>query len=149
LEKGYVPSVDYAFKTVLNEKNGLYVPPARMNIIDAIRFLVGIDALPVLAHPLVDLSEEELRMLLPEAIKAGLVGIETMHSKYSESDLYKAEQIAKEFNLLQSGGSDFHGEPKPDVFLGVGKGNLNIPFEFYSELLTAKVKKKLNKLLTK
>ncbi len=146
MEKGYVPSVDYAFKTVLDEKKGLYVPPARMNIIDAIRFLDEINALPVLAHPLVDLSEEELRKLLPKAIKAGLVGIETMHSKYSENDLHKAEQIAKEFNLLQSGGSDFHGKPKPDVFIGVGKGNLTVPVEFYSKLLTAKVEKKLKVL---
>lgn len=141
MEKGYISSVEKAFETILNVKNGLYVPPKRINILDAIRFLCGINAVPVLAHPLIDLDENELRELLPKAINAGLVGIETIHSKYSEDDLKTAEQISKDFNLLQSGGSDFHGKPKPNVFLGVGKGNLSIPVEFYHKLLDVKIGK--------
>lgn len=141
MEKGYISSIEKAFETILSVKNGLYVPPKRMNIFDAIRFLCGINAVPVLAHPLIDLDENELRELLPKAINAGLVGIETMHSKYSEDDLKTAEQISKDFNLLQSGGSDFHGKPKPNVFLGVGKGNLSIPVEFYYKLLAVKMEK--------
>ena len=45
-----------------------------------------------------------------------------------------ADRLIKEFNILPSGGSDFHGEVKPDIKLGVGKGNLQIPMTFAREL---------------
>ena len=45
-----------------------------------------------------------------------------------------AKKIAKEFNLKDSGGSDFHGERKPGISLATGKGNLIIPYEFCKNL---------------
>ena len=47
----------------------------------------------------------------------------------------RAEKIAAEFNLLPSGGSDFHGSVKPDISLGTGRGGLRISSEIYSDLL--------------
>ena len=128
---GYVPSIKAAFRELLGESKGFYTPPQRVKIEDAIRFLRKIHAAPVLAHPLLDLSEDALRQLLPSAIEAGLLGMEVQHSSYDDAKIALATQIAAEFHLLPSGGSDFHGDTKPDVRLGVGKGNLSIPMEYY------------------
>jgi hypothetical protein len=77
----------------------------------------------------------ELRELLPHAIEAGVVGLETMHSSYAPETICLAEKITSEFKLLSSGGSDFHGSVKPDISLGMGKGWLCIPSEIYTNLL--------------
>ena len=137
LAHGYVASVREAFDTILSDKGGFYVPPSRLNLLDVIREFRHIGVLPVLAHPLQELSEQELRVLLPEAIEAGLVGMETMHSSYTPEMIRLAETIAAEYKLLPSGGSDYHGTAKPDVLLGAGKGQLCIPASVYFDLLAA------------
>ena len=134
-EKGYVSSVSDAFDRLLDEKHGLYTPPPRLELVDAIGFLRDIKALPVLAHPLKDVNADELTKMLPELIDAGLAGMETMHSSYSDEKIAVSKRIAEKFGLLESGGSDFHGSIKPGVKLGVGKGNLNIPDSIYYDLL--------------
>ena len=106
-------------------------------MIDVIKELRRIGVLPVLAHPLQELTERELRELLPDAIEAGLAGMETMHASYTPEMISLAEKIAAEFNLLPSGGSDFHGSVKPDISLGTGKGWLQIPTTIHSDLLAA------------
>ena len=134
LEQGYVTSVREAFDTILSDDGGFYVPPSRLQLTDVIKELRRIGALPVLAHPLQELTEAELRELLPEAMACGLVGMETMHSSYQAETIYLAENIAADFGLLTSGGSDFHGTVKPDISLGVGKGQLCIPVNKYEAL---------------
>jgi len=139
MEKGYVKSVREAFQTLLKEGAGFYVPPARLGFLDGIRLLREMKTIPILAHPLQELGEQELRQLLAEATEAGLIGMETQHSSYDEEKLALAAQVAGEFSLLESGGSDFHGIPKPDVFLGTGKGNLSISGQVYENLLKKKL----------
>ncbi|MBR6522561.1 MAG: PHP domain-containing protein [Oscillospiraceae bacterium] len=141
LEQGYVQSIKEAFDTILSEDAGFYLPPSRLQLTDVIKDLRRIGVLPILAHPLQDMTEQELRELLPEAIESGLFGIETMHSSYTDEMICIAEEIASEYGLSVSGGSDFHGSVKPDIFLGTGKGNLNIPERVYTNLLRAKEKK--------
>ena len=79
LEQGYVASIREAFDTILSDHGGFYVPASRPELTDVIKELWRIGVLPVLAHPLQELTEAELRVLLPNAIESGLVGIETMH----------------------------------------------------------------------
>lgn len=137
LEQGYVASIKEAFDTVLSDDGGFYSPPSRLQLTDVIRDLRRMGALPVLAHPLQELTERELRELLPEAVEAGLAGMETMHASYTPEVICLAEKIAAEFHLLASGGSDFHGSVKPDISLGTGKGWLCIPSNIYLNLLTS------------
>ena len=135
LERGYVSSVTEAFETLLSKNYGFYVEPERLELIDAIRFLRSVKALPILAHPLKEISAEQLCEMLPRLIEAGLVGIETMHSSYSDEDIALSKEIAHRYSLLQSGGSDYHGTAKPDVSIAIGKGNLSIPSSVYYDLL--------------
>ena len=136
LDQGYVTSIREAFNTILSDNGGFYVPPSRLQLIDVIKELRHIGVLPILAHPLQELAEPELRDLLPNAIEAGLAGMETMHSSYTPETIALAEKIAAEFNLLSSGGSDFHGSVKPGISLGTGRGWLCIPSKIYSNLAT-------------
>lgn len=137
LKKGYVESISHAFQTILNEKSGFYVPPTRLQLTDAIKFLREIKAIPIIAHPLKDVDEKTLRELLPIMIEAGLMGMETYHSSYDSETIERAVRIAEEFQLLQSGGSDFHGDNKVNIHLGWGKGNLKIPMRFYEDISKA------------
>lgn len=134
LEKGYVASIKEAFQNLLSSDGPYFVPPERICCFDAIAFLKSIHAVPVLAHPFLNLSEAELREFLPEAKKNGLIAMETMYSSYSPETAALAADIAQEFDLLPSGGSDFHGENKPDILIGIGKGNLQIPNMFAKQL---------------
>ncbi len=136
LDKGYVNSVSEAFETLLSDEAGFYVQPVRLQLVDAITFLREIEALPILAHPLKDVSAETLIEILPTLLDAGLCGIETMHSSYSNEQIDLSKKIAKTFSLTESGGSDYHGNVKPDVSLGIGKGNLDIPKDIYSSLIS-------------
>ncbi len=137
VEKGYFRNKDEVFDTVLDESNGYYVPSEKLTTYDAVKYLKSINAFPVLAHPLEDLNEAELRAYLPELMALGLVGMETRHSDYDEQKTVLADTIAREFGLLRSGGSDFHGTNKDDILLGTGKGELRVPYEFYCEMYSA------------
>ena len=135
LEKGYVFSINDAFQGVLSQKAGFYVPPQRLSFFNAITLLRYVDAVPVLAHPFLNLkTEDRLRTCLQEAVPAGLVAMETMYSSYSPETEAAARRIAREFGLLESGGSDFHGQTKPHISLGTGKGNLAVPLSFAEQL---------------
>ena len=135
LEKGYVSSINQAFQDILSVKAGFYVPPQRLTFFNAIALLRYVEAVPVLAHPFLNLKTEDvLRACLQEAVPKGLVGMETMYSSYSPETEAAARRIAREFGLLESGGSDFHGQTKPHISLGVGKGNLAVPAAFADTL---------------
>lgn len=130
IEKGYINSVNEGFETLLSENGGFYVPPKRLTTFEVLDFIKSINAVSVLAHPLLDLTKEELIELIPKAKLHGLSAIEVRYSKYSLQEQEFSEKTAKEFGLLLSGGSDFHGENKPDIKLGKGMGNLKIPYDY-------------------
>lgn len=134
MKKGYVSSIQEAFDTLLRKGGEFYVEPKRLDALETVAFLKGFGAAVVLAHPFLNLDEKGLRSFLDEAVPLGLDGIETRYSKYTEEQTSLSEKIAEEYGLLQSGGSDFHGSRKPGIFLGVGKGNLAVPTEFYKKL---------------
>lgn len=134
VEKGYMSTPQEAFEKLLGDDLPIYVSCERLETADAVRILRNIKAVPILAHPLQELTEEGLRKILPELKDAGLIGLETHHSSYDDSTIAKASAIAREFDLLPSGGSDFHGQAKPDIRLGAGKGNLCIPITFLENL---------------
>ena len=134
LKKGYIREIQEAFQGILSAKNGLYIPPERICAYDAIRFLRSIHAVPVLAHPLISLTEEELKNFLPEAKAQGLAAMETRYATYTPEMSNAACFLAQEFGLLESGGSDFHGTNKPDIQLGSGAGNLLVPYAFLEGL---------------
>lgn len=132
--EGYVQSVDEAFHKLLLEKHGFYHPCPHPDSLKTIFFLKSIGATAVLAHPLLSLKEEKLRRFLTAAVPAGLDAMETRYVTYDTSTTLLAEAIAGEFGLLPSGGSDFHGDNKPGIRMGTGKGSLRVPAEYLPRL---------------
>lgn len=134
LRLGYVSSVSEAFSTILHKDYGWYNPPERISALETIELIRSLGSVPVWAHPLIHMSYEECDEFLPIAKEHGLVGIETVYSLYSDADAEFAEKMCDKYGLLKSGGSDFHGKNKPDIVLGIGKGNLKIPFDYFEKL---------------
>lgn len=132
--KGYFESTPAVFDTVLKEGNGFYVPAKRITSTAAVRFIKNYGATAIIAHPLLNLTEEELREFLPEMIKGGLDAIETEYTEFTPEMKKTAVSLAEEFSLKQSGGSDYHGAAKPWIELGKGRGNLFVPFSFYENM---------------
>lgn len=128
VKMGYVSDISQAFDQLLSEKAGLYKPCKRHDVFQTIAFLKEIGAVPVLAHPFLNFTQMQLKTFLPVAIKNGLMGMETVYSKFDDGTINLAKQIANEHGILQSGGSDYHGVYKPGFSVGVGKGNLKVDF---------------------
>ncbi len=134
MTRGYVSSINEAFHTLLRDGGPYYRPPARLDVLDVIGFFRSIRAIPVLAHPLLTLTRDEVCRLLDMGRTRGLVGVETVYPLYSEEETVFMTEAAARFGLLPSGGSDFHGANKPDIALGRGHGNIAVPMEFYEQL---------------
>ena len=82
------------------------------------------------AHPFkYRMSDNDTFKYVAEAVAFGVDGVEIRHNTNQGNDVEKLYAIANQHNLLISGGSDFHGDLKPDVKLGYGKnGNVNIQY---------------------
>ena len=127
---GYISSITEGFATHLSKKTGFYKEPNRTSVYEMTDIIRSLGGAPILAHPLLNLSENEFTDFLPSAKSAGLLGFECYYSSYSQEQTDFSLSLIKEFGLLPSGGSDFHGFKKPDINLGTGKGNLKIPFDW-------------------
>ena len=137
VEKGYLREIKEGFRSVLSAKHGVYVPPERITATEAVAFLRSIGAVPVLAHPYLNLTQEGLDHFIEAAKPLGLAAMETRYSTYTPETTEAAIRLAKEFGIMESGGSDFHGENKPDIRLGIGRGDLRVPAMLMEKLLEA------------
>ena len=59
-------------------------------------------------------------------------GIECYYTNFTDEENKAVLEFAKKHNLLVSGGSDYHGDAKPGISIGIGKGNLHVPDEIIS-----------------
>jgi hypothetical protein len=140
IDKGYASNFDEAFRRYLGETAPTYVERYAPYVAAAIQRVLDAGGLPVLAHPIRlgihDLAAEEI--FIGELRDAGLRGIEVFHSDHRPADMERYGAIARKYNLLVTGGSDFHGDVKPQISLGTGyRGNLNIPIAVLNDLRAA------------
>lgn len=139
-KKGYVSSVKDAFDRYLNDHGPCFVPRYKMPCEETIALIHSAGGIAILAHPILyKLGNTELEKLVRYLTKCGLDGIEALYSTYTSGDETLIRKLARENGLLISGGSDFHGTNKPHIQLGVGKGNLKIPYDVLENLKKARV----------
>jgi 3',5'-nucleoside bisphosphate phosphatase len=100
-------------------------------LIEGVRQIREGGRMPSLSHPvrLPERDRASLEWLLRVLIDNGLQGLEAYHSEHSPEDTALYKDLAAKFNLIETGGTDFHGENKPAIHLGTGKrGNVNTPY---------------------
>ena len=92
---------------------------------ECIKLINDAGGIAVLAHPFtLKLTNEELREEIKYLVSVGLKGIEIVHSRGTEEERKFYRELAKEFNLITTGGTDYHGpEVKPNIELGTGINN--------------------------
>ncbi|MBI4290410.1 MAG: PHP domain-containing protein [Betaproteobacteria bacterium] len=119
VEKGYAPDVHSVFQRYLVSGRPGYVPHQWATLADAVTWIRAGGGVAVVAHPgRYKLSGEEMRTLLAEFKALGGIGIEVLTGNHSPQQASEYARLAREFDLLASRGSDFHGPGESRVDLG-------------------------------
>jgi predicted metal-dependent phosphoesterase TrpH len=136
VKKGYVRTLDEAFDRYLGVGKPAYVDKTRIACATAIELILAAGGIPVLAHPFVYESGEPDRIerLVARLTPLGLRGIEVFYPDHSADQTSQYARLARRHGLLVTGGTDYHGALKPDVHIGVGRGDLCVPFSLYHKL---------------
>ena len=134
-EKGYIKSINEAFERYIGDRAPYFVPREKITPDHAVSFILESGGIPILAHPtLYHYGQAQLEKLVKILKESGLMGIEAIYSTYSIGEEGQIRHLAKKFDLSISGGSDFHGENKPGLDLGVGYGHLWVPETVLTDL---------------
>jgi predicted metal-dependent phosphoesterase TrpH len=136
VQRKVVQNIDQAFATFLRKGGPAYVERYRLSPAEAIQTISGAGGVPVLAHPfsLNAKTEAELDRVVAGLKKVGLKGLEAYYPSHGPVRTALYERLAKRHGLLVTGGSDFHGTAKPGVHIGIGSGDLRIPYSLVEDL---------------
>jgi predicted metal-dependent phosphoesterase TrpH len=129
IRQGYVADMQEAFDKYLARGCPAYCERLRFSPDDAVALIREAGGVSVLAHPkFIVLHEgENLDDLVRTLKKAGLAGIECHYSLHSEEETAEYLELAERYDLIVTGGSDFHGDAKDGIEMGTGLGNLHVP----------------------
>ncbi len=128
LEKGYIASFKEAFDRYIGLGGPAYVERHKINPAEAVALIAQAGGLPVLAHPL---TVNEPEVMIAALKKAGLVGVEVYYNDYDETKRDNLARLAKKYNLIATGGSDYHGiDDSAETMMG----NAGVPLESLERL---------------
>ncbi|HCU12125.1 MAG TPA: hypothetical protein DGB72_08380 [Gemmatimonadetes bacterium] len=125
IARGAVHDFRDAFVKYLGNAGSAFVAKEHFSIEDAIAIAHEAGALAIWAHP----GDGGRRERLERLIAAGLDGLEIRHPSHSSEDIKRLQALADFFNLVPSGGSDWHGAPDGSRRLGI----MNIPAEWLQQ----------------
>jgi predicted metal-dependent phosphoesterase TrpH len=136
LRKGYVSSTQEAFDRYLAKGKAAYIDRDRLSAAGGIDLIRGAGGVAVFAHPCIYKWDgpDDLRRTVAEFAGMGVVGLEAHYSGHTPEDERRLTELADEFGLVVTGGSDFHGAAKPEFQLGSGTGNLAVSYECLQKL---------------
>ena len=120
VEYGYASSVQDSFDKYLIEAYEKLGDIAKgISFPECAELIHNANGYVVLAHPVsLELNKDELERKIEYLVENGLDGIEVFHSNHREENVEEYLRLAEKYNLLISGGSDYHGpNVKPDVNL--------------------------------
>ncbi len=103
LEAGHIASINEAFDRYIGRTGPAYVERYKLTPEDAVALILRAGGVPVLAHP------RDVPHYIAPLVKAGLLGLEVYYGLYDDALVSKHARLAKEYGLLATGGSDFHG----------------------------------------
>lgn len=116
VDKGYARNIREAFKKFIGDNKKYYIKKENEPVERILEIIKLSGGKSFLAHPAQYLRGAELKKLL----EMGFDGVEVVHPSHTKYDSNYFVGIAEEFDILQSGGSDFHGKYSQD-FENFGK----------------------------
>ena len=131
VERGYASSVQDAFDRYLSVGRPAFVPRRTLTAERAIELITLAGGIPVLAHPV---SVHDLDVRLGELVRAGLRGLEAYYGEYDDPTRERLARLAASWNLLITGGSDYHGEGGKE---GRDLGSVKWPVRYLDAFLSA------------
>lgn len=126
LEEGYVYTYQEAFNKYIGDGGPCCVPKYKISPAEAIALINNAGGICVIAHPGSDVNDEMLMNL----IKVGLDGIETIHPRHTQQQVDHYREIIQKHQLLETGGSDCHGDRKSHVMIG----QFNVPYSIVEKM---------------
>ena len=121
VEKKVVNTIDQAFERFLKKGAPAYVPRFIYPVAEAIKMIKGAGGITSFAHPVqLGYSLESLPGLLGELKDAGLDGLETYYPTQKGRIRKKLTDLAIRYGLLETGGSDYHGDIRPGTTMAGG-----------------------------
>ncbi len=134
IEKGFVGTMDEAFEKYLGHGGLAYASRYILGVKEAIALIKNAGGAAVLAHPLqLDKQVDNLPMVVRRMCDLGLDGIEVYYPNHSRQFRKRLKLLTKEYCLLMTGGSDYHGSIRPGTTLAGGK-NVSVPAELLVKL---------------
>lgn len=144
IEQGFCADMKTAFARYLNRSSPYYVQRKYLTVSQAAAAIRQAGGLPVLAHPMLyDYDMSTMRTLFSLITEEQFVGAEVYYATYSTEEMQTSAKLTQEFHLIATGGSDYHGSRKPDIQLGIGKGNLSVPVSVLESLKRQKEHEKM------
>ena len=119
-----------------NKKSSFYVDESRFfkTIKQTIDIIHEADGMAFFAHPCIHhMEHDRVEKMLDYARSFGLDGVEVLHAKHSIKDREFLIDYANKHNIYKSGGSDYHGSPKPDIKILTGRGDLNVSYDLIED----------------
>lgn len=136
VRKGFARDRADAFRRFLERGAPAYEDRFRLAPAEAIRLVAAAGGATSLAHPYsTRFDGAELRAFVSSLADAGLAGIEAYYTGHLPGQVEELLGLAREFGLVATGGSDFHGAAKPNVRIGVAYGGLKVPDEAFDGIL--------------
>ncbi|MDD4980384.1 MAG: PHP domain-containing protein [Candidatus Omnitrophica bacterium] len=129
VKEGLVGSIFEAFRKYIGDKCPAYVLGFRLSPHEAIGLIKDSGGVPVLAHPYI-IDKDDLVFNL---IDLGIMGLEAYYPEHSQSMVNFYLGLAKKYNLVVTGGSDCHGDAKPEAKIG----SIKIPYDLIDKLKEA------------
>lgn len=135
IEKEYIENREEAINKYMNYGKPLYVEKKRLSPKEGIELIKSIGGLAILAHPNnLGMDIIQLENLIRQLIIYGLDGIECYNSRYNMKAQLPLKDIALKYNLLTTGGTDFHGETISEFELKSIFQNLYLNHAYFNEL---------------
>ncbi|MBI2167536.1 MAG: PHP domain-containing protein [Candidatus Omnitrophica bacterium] len=142
VKKGAVKTMDEAFWKYLAKGKPAYVDKRRLSSKEGIQKIREAGGIAVAAHPKqMKLAGEALTREIKRLVDEGLGGIEAYNSCQNRDEARLYKELAKRFNLLVTGGSDFHGANKPEVDLGYLGGGVELGYEVVESMKASLAKR--------
>lgn len=137
VKKGAARDFYDAFDRYLGKGKPAYVDRDRASLAEVVDAVHAGGGATVICHPYTLGYEDDAKLAvwLREAREAGIDALEVRYGRYSQSEERRWEGLADRAGLMYSGGSDFHGDLKPDLKVGTGKGRMRVPVAWLDALL--------------